>query len=492
MKKLLKKIFFPAVLLAFSASAVFAAGNTLPRREFRGAWLHTVYQDGYKKRTTEENKAYLRNQLDSLKLAGINAVIFQVRPQSDAFYRSKIEPWSRYLTNNGMPPKPLWDPLAFMVDEAHKRGMELHAWLNPYRVTTSAKQTVPRSHIYHKHPERFVRYDGKLYFDPGQPQNRHYIAEIVADIIKRYDVDGIHFDDYFYPYPVKNLEFDDKVSYSRYGKGMKKADWRRKNVDDLIEEVHQVIAAYKPWVRFGISPFGIWRNKSTDPRGSDTRGLQNYDALYADPLHWAAEGWIDYQMPQLYWDLAHKSASYLVLVDWWNRNANGRHVYVGQDVERTMKFADLAPSAEKTQLRHKIDLTRAAENIQGTCWWPGYYVTANMGGVADSLLTIHHAGSAIVPSYPWISENIPATVSGLKAQGRNLSWDAPEVKNKVDDVVRYAIYLMPDGAASVEDAQLVDITPVASYKLSSGGTYVVTALDRVNNESAPSKPVKVK
>lgn len=491
MNKILKIIFLPVLLVSIPASSTFAAGDA-PRREFRGAWLHTVYQDGYRQRTTEQNKEYLRNQLDSLKLAGINAVIFQVRPQSDAFYSSRIEPWSRYLTNNGMPPKPMWDPLAFMVEEAHQRGMELHAWLNPYRVTTSAKQTVPRNHIYHKHPERFVRYDGKLYFDPGQPQNRHYIAEIVADIIKRYDVDGIHFDDYFYPYPVRDLDFDDKSSYSKYGKGMSKEDWRRKNVDDLIEEVHQVIATYKPWVRFGISPFGIWRNKSTDPRGSDTRGLQNYDDLYADPLHWASEGWIDYQMPQLYWDLAHKSAPYLVLVDWWNQNANGRHIYVGQDVERTMKFADLAPSAEKTQLKHKIDLTRSAENIQGTCWWPGYYVTANMGGVADSLSTIHHASPALVPSYPWIYDKVPPSVSGLKSKGRNLSWDAAEVKNRAGDVVRYAIYRLSGESTAVGDAQLVDITPATSYKLPSSGTYVVTALDRVNNESLPSASVKVK
>ena len=180
-----------------------------PKREFRGAWLHTVFQDQYKRQNTQQNKAYLRRQLDNLKAAGCNAVIFQVRPQSDAFYPSDLEPWSRFITDGGKAPVPAWDPLQFMIDEAHARGMELHAWLNPYRVTSSVKQVLPKNHIYHKHPEWFVKYDGKIYFDPALPQSRRFITDVVMDIVKRYDVDGIHFDDYFYPYPVKGKEFPD-------------------------------------------------------------------------------------------------------------------------------------------------------------------------------------------------------------------------------------------------------------------------------------------
>lgn len=473
------------ILLFLLASAGFAAASG-PKREFRGAWLQTVWQDGYRTRTTAQNKAYLRGQLDKLKAAGVNAVLFQVRPQSDAFYDSKIEPWSRFLTDGGAAPKPWWDPLEFMVEECHARGMELHAWLNPYRVTGSAKQTLPRGHVYHKHPERFVRYDGKLYFDPGLPENREFIVKVVDDIISRYDVDGIHFDDYFYPYPVKGKEFADSKAFARYGKGMKLGDWRRRNVDMLIDDVHECIHRRKPWVRFGVSPFGIWRNKKTDPRGSDTNGLQNYDALYADVLLWEEKGWIDYLLPQLYWDLGHKSASYLVLVDWWNRNAGTkRHLYIGQDAERTMKSAEL---------RRKVELTRSAERVRGNCWWSGYSVTANKGGVADSLAASYQSVPALVPSYPWISGERPAAVSGLKAEHRRLSWKEAGQRGRASDAVRYAVYRF-DSKKDVDterDGALVAVVGKPEYEASGAGVYVVTALSRVNIESEPSSPVVIR
>jgi uncharacterized lipoprotein YddW (UPF0748 family) len=460
-----------------------------PKREFRGAWLHTVFQDQYLNRTTEQNKKYLRTQLDSLRDAGVNAILFQVRPQSDAFYDSKLEPWSRFLTNDGKAPSPYWDPLQFMVEEAHARGMELHAWLNPYRVTSSKNQKLPAGHIYYKHRERFVTFDGKLYFDPGLPENRKFIEDVVLDIVNRYDVDGIHFDDYFYPYPVKGVTFPDSKSFAKYGDGMKLADWRRHNVDMLIEEVHQLIADTKPWVRFGISPFGIWRNKTNDSRGSDTRGLQNYDDLYADVLLWAEKGWVDYILPQLYWELEHKSASYLVLVDWWNKHAYNRHMYIGQDVNRSMKFADIAPSTDKSQLRHKVELTRASENIQGNCWWPGYAITRNEGGAADILREELQSTIALCPSYPWISDAKPAAVSDLQCNDRKLTWTAAEASNKTCDVVRFVVYYFKTASKiDLENAEaIVAVTNRPEYTSTRAGIYVVTALDRVNNESDPVK-----
>lgn len=478
------------------ASALLAlpANAANPKHEFRGAWMHTVFQGQYHSQSTEQNKAYLRDQLDKLKAAGVNAVLFQVRPQADAFYPSDLEPWSCYLTDNGNAPEPYWDPLQFMIDEAHARGMELHAWLNPYRVTSSAKQTLPKNHIYHKHPERFVRYDGKLYFDPGMPENREFIGDVVMDIVSRYNVDGIHFDDYFYPYPVKGADFPDDKSYAKYGNGMKRDDWRRKNVDLLIEGLHKRIAASKPWVRFGISPFGIWRNKTSDPRGSDTNGLQNYDALYADVLLWAQEGWIDYLLPQLYWELEHKAASYLVLVDWWNNNANGRHMYIGQDVGKTMKLPDLAPSAEKTQLRHKIELTRKGENIQGNCWWPAYSVTKNIGGIADSLKAEYQSTPALVPAYTWISDEQPAAPQNVSITGDMIRWDAPVAAGKTNDAVKFVVYRFDsDNNLDLDNAEnIVDITYSNEYKPQKPGLYVVTSLNRVNNESQPGKPVIVR
>ncbi|MDE6131444.1 MAG: family 10 glycosylhydrolase, partial [Muribaculaceae bacterium] len=292
-------------ILLLAAAGLTDAMGSEPKREFRGAWLNTIYRNEYSTLSTDKCKEYLKTQLDLLQKAGVNAVFFQARPQSDAFYASAYEPWSRFLTAGGKAPAPYWDPLEFMVKEAHARGMELHAWINPYRVTSSSKQTLPKGHIYHKHPERFIRYEGKLYFDPALEENRDFIVKVVCDIVSRYDIDGIHFDDYFYPYPGKTM-FPDNDSFRKFGGKMNRGDWRRKNVDMLIEAVYSSIHKVKPWVRFGVSPFGIWRNKKSDSRGSDTAGLENYDSLYADVLLWAEKGWVDYLIPQLYWERGHR------------------------------------------------------------------------------------------------------------------------------------------------------------------------------------------
>ncbi|MGM9852344.1 MAG: glycoside hydrolase family 10 protein [Muribaculaceae bacterium] len=490
----LKQLIIVAAAVALMGGAALAAN---PKREFRGAWMHTVYQGQYAQKGTNELQAYLIDQLDKLKAAGVNAVLFQVRPSADAFYPSKLEPWSRFLTKDGKAPSPYWDPLQFMIDETHKRGMELHAWLNPYRVTTSPTEKLAPGHIYHKEPQRFVKYEGdkKIYFDPGLPENRKFIEDVVMDIVNRYDVDGIHFDDYFYPYPAGGADFPDQKSFAKYGKGMKKADWRRHNVNLLIEEIHEKIASSKkPWVRFGVSPFGIWRNKKSDPRGSDTNGLQNYDDLYADVLLWAQKGWIDYQLPQLYWELEHKRASTLTLADWWNDNAAGRHMYFGQDVGNIMKHPDLAPSREKTQLRHKIELSRSLPNVQGNCWWPGYSVTANVGGVADSLANDFQSNIALVPEYPWISTKAPEAPKSVKATGKTISWKAKAPKGDTNDAVRFVVYRFSGtGLPDFDDASaIVTVTPGSSLTVSKPGIYYVTALNRVNVESDPSKPVTVK
>lgn len=492
---MMKKVISLVCLIAAGVAAMTAAN---PKTEFRGAWLHTVHQGQYASQSTEENKAYLRNQLDLLKNAGVNAVIFQVRPSADAFYPSALEPWSRFLSGEaGVAPSPEWDPLQFMIDESHARGMELHAWLNPYRVTTTAKQTLPKNHIYHKHPERFVTYDKKLYFDPGLPENREFINDVVRDIVTRYDVDAIHMDDYFYPYPVAGVDFPDSASYKKYGKGMKLGDWRRKNVDMLIEGLHQTIVDAKPWVRLGISPFGVWRNKSTDPRGSETKALQNYDDLYADVLLWTEKGWVDYMLPQLYWELEHNRASYIELVKWWETQSNGRHMYIGQDVAKTMTLPDLAPSTEKTQLRHKIELARAGKNIHGNCWWPGYSITKNVNGVADSLSNEFQSTIALIPSYGWICDETPAAPTSLEAKDGRLTWKSAQPAGKVGDTVKFVIYHLPDGDAAVamnDPVNIVDVVYGNEWSIPSGsqGRYFVTALDRVNNESLPSSTVEVK
>lgn len=477
---------FLYIFLCLAAVLTASAGS--PKREFRGAWLHTVFQEQYLRNSTVQNKEYLCRQLDSLAAMGVNAVIFQVRPQADAFYDSKLEPWSCYLTPDGKAPRPYWDPLEFIIGEAHARGMELHAWLNPYRVTSNTRQIrkLPASHIYHKHPERFVNYGGKLYFDPALPENRDFIGRVVDDIVARYDVDGIHFDDYFYPYPIAGKEFPDSKSYARFGKGMKRADWRRHNVDLLIEDIHRRIAKAKPWVRFGISPFGIYRNKSTDPAGSDTRGLENYDALYADVLLWARNGWVDYLIPQLYWETDHKSASYLVLVDWWDKATDGsRHIYVGQDVERSVK---------KAELGRKVALSRNAPHIQGNCWWPAYSLTRNVAGAADTLSRALQRTPALVPPYSWMCSDTPDAVRSIvPGEDRTFSWKAKEAAGAVTDIVKYAVYRFEsrrDIDCDNADA-LVAVTYGTSYKADRPGVYVVTAINRANIESAPSAPIYI-
>ncbi len=484
----MKKIYM--ILLGLMAAAWSVMAQE-PKREFRGAWLNTIYRGEYAKMSTEECKKYLSSQLDKLQSAGINAVFFQVRPQADAFYPSELEPWSRFLTVGGKAPVPFWDPLQYMIDQTHARGMELHAWLNPYRVTSAAKQTLPKNHLYHKHPERFLRYEGKLYFDPGLPANRDFIVQVVSDIVTRYDVDGIHFDDYFYPYPGKT-EFPDNASYRKYGGKMKRADWRRKNVDLLIEAVHGSIHSLKPWVRFSVSPFGIWRNKKSDSRGSETAGLENYDALYADVLLWADRGWVDSLIPQLSWERGHRLADYDVLVKWWNENVSSCHLYIGQDVNRSMDKPDL--SGEADQLKSKLQACRIAPNIQGVCWWPAYSISDNYKGVAERLRTELHKSVAIVPAYTWLCTDMPSVPASVRVSSGILRWDAPKVTRSVNDAVRFVVYRFDsDKKVNLDDASaIVAVTNSRELKVATPGVYMVTALNRVNVESEPSAKVRVK
>ena len=482
----MKKIIV-ASLVALTMAASAIAGN--PKREFRGAWMHTIHQKQYKEKSTEELKEYLKDQLDKLQAAGVNAVLFQVRPSADALYPSQLEPWSRFLTDDGKAPEPFWDPLEFMVEETHRRGMELHAWLNPYRVTTSKNDVLPKNHLFYKEPWRFVDYaDGKKYFDPGIPENRDFITAVVMDIVNRYDVDGIHMDDYFYPYPVQDAEFPDDDSYAKYGEGMDRGDWRRRNVDFLIRDIHNAIAGSdRPWVRFGVSPFGIWRNKASDPRGSDTNGLQNYDALFADVLLWDKEGWVDYTLPQLYWELEHPRASTLVLADWWNNIGLQHHLYIGQDTHNIMKHPDLAPSTNPTQLDHKITLSRQLPNVHGNCWWPGYAITDNFGGIADSLANNQQSTIALVPEYPWMKSEKPAAIklAPVRPGDDRLKWARPEIKGDINDVTSFVVYRFDVDADNMnfdDPANIYMVTRENSIPLVIPGRYAVTGLNRANKE----------
>ena len=391
-----------------------------------------------------------------------------------------------------------------MIDECHKRGMELHAWINPYRVKTTMKNRLAPNHVYHIHPEWFMQYGDQLYFDPALPESRRHICMVVTDIVSRYDVDAIHMDDYFYPYPVKGQDFPDDASFARYGGGFdNKADWRRSNVNILIKQLHETIRKVKPWVKFGVSPFGIYRNEKSDPLGSKTNGLQNYDDLYADVLLWAREGWIDYNIPQIYWHIGHPAADYVTLVEWWAKHTENRPLFIGQSITNTVKNAD-PQNPDIHQLDVKMRLQRAYQTIGGSCQWPAVSLLENPGNYYTLLQTHYHKYPALPPVFDFMDNEAPKKVRKVKpvwtADGYILFWTAPKDKgNEMQRAVQYVVYrFAADEKVNIEDpSHIVAITRNTFYKLpyENGKTkfkYVVTALDRLHNESKSAvKKVKL-
>lgn len=486
-------VFF-LLLMAGGVFAQVQTGSAYPKREFRAAWIQSV-NGQFRGMPTEKLKQNLIGQLNSLQKAGINAIIFQVRPEADALYASRLEPWSRFLTGvQGKAPEPYWDPMQFMIDECHKRGMEFHAWINPYRTKTTLKSELAPNHVYNIHPEWFVTYGDQLYFDPALPESRRHICMVVSDIVSRYDVDAIHMDDYFYSYPIKGKDFPDDASFARFGGGFSnKGDWRRSNVNVLIKKLHETIREIKPWVKFGVSPFGIYRNESSDPLGSKTKGLQNYDDLYADVLLWAREGWIDYNIPQIYWHIGHPVADYETLVKWWARNTENRPLFIGQSVMNTVQNAD-PKNPSINQLPRKMALQRAYQTIGGSCQWPASAVVENVGKYRDALIAEYHKYPALPPVFDFIDNEAPAKVRKMKPvwteDGYILFWTAPKYKEEMNRAVQYVVYRFNDKEkVNIDDpSHIVAITRDNFYKLpyEDGKTkyrYVVTALDRLHNES---------
>ena len=486
-------VFF-LLLMAGGVFAQVQTGSAYPKREFRAAWIQSV-NGQFRGMPTEKLKQNLIGQLNSLQKAGINAIIFQVRPEADALYASRLEPWSRFLTGvQGKAPEPYWDPMQFMIDECHKRGMEFHAWINPYRTKTTLKSELAPNHVYNIPPEWFVTYGDQLYFDPALPESRRHICMVVSDIVSRYDVDAIHMDDYFYPYPIKGKDFPDDASFARFGGGFSnKGDWRRSNVNVLIKKLHETIREIKPWVKFGVSPFGIYRNESSDPLGSKTKGLQNYDDLYADVLLWAREGWIDYNIPQIYWHIGHPVADYETLVKWWARNTENRPLFIGQSVMNTVQNAD-PKNPSINQLPRKMALQRAYQTIGGSCQWPASAVVENAGKYRDALIAEYHKYPALPPVFDFMDNEAPAKVRKMKPvwteDGYILFWTAPKYKEEMNRAVQYVVYRFNDKEkVNIDDpSHIVAITRDNFYKLpyEDGKTkyrYVVTALDRLHNES---------
>lgn len=425
---------------------IFSMMCTLPthaqkKREMRGAWIATVANIDWPSREARGNslaqQQELISTLDKLQDIGINMVVFQVRPTADALYPSDLEPWSNWLTGKQGTGNDVWyDPLEFAVLEAHKRCMDVHVWINPYRVTNGFELSdISKNHIYYQHPEWFWKYGKQWYFEPGLDETRHFLNQVVADIVTRYDVDAIHMDDYFYPYPDHKTDYPDAECFKNNPRGFSDIkDWRRNNVNLVIKEMQATIKSIKPWVEFGISPFGIWRNERQDKeRGSKTNGLANYDDLYADILLWLENGWIDYVTPQLYWPIGKEVADYAILTPWWGKYTYGNNYYVGQSI-----------GLGATMLCREMRLNQTVEQVQGSIFFSTRGLIGNRDGFADSLKTRFYTTPAIQPACTRNIKSLPAfTPENVQLNGQELSWE------KVDGIggqrtAYYVVYAFPE------------------------------------------------
>ncbi|MFA6599316.1 MAG: family 10 glycosylhydrolase [Ignavibacteriaceae bacterium] len=494
----MKKIILFLSLSIFSISLF--AQTFVPKREFRGAWIATVTNIDWPTRgaSTESQKQALISILDGLKALNVNAVMFQIRPECDALYNSSIEPWSYWLTGfQGVAPSPYYDPLQFAIDETHKRGMELHAWFNPYRVERSVgNYTTAPNHISKRHPEWTFTMGSVKILDPGIPQVRDYVLSVIMDVVRRYDVDGIHFDDYFYN---DGMASEDAATYATYNPtNLGLADWRRNNVNTLVKMISDSIKAVKPFVKWGISPRGIWR--SGYPSG--TSGNDNYNSIYCDAMAWLHAKTIDYINPQLYWAFGG-AQDYAKLMPWWadSAGANGRHMYVGHAVYR------INNPFNANELPRQIRLNRTDNFCQGSVLYNTSSTLNNLLGFTDSLKNTLYKYPALTPIMNWKANNQPMAPNTLRI-GRGtgtatakLFWDKGELDLDGDSSFFYVLYKVssanPLQAEIDNNENIVDVTTlneIAPKNLVStqGNLYFgVTALDRYGIESPLSNVVQL-
>ncbi len=396
--------------LALLGAFVSADTPPKPQREFRAVWVATVDNiDWPSKRdlSTDAARMELVALLDKAASLHMNAVILQVRPMADALYDSKLEPWSEFLTGaQGAAPKPSWDPLRFAVAESHRRGMELHAWFNPFRAWHPAAKSPPaKNHVSIQQPGWVKTYGEFRWLDPGDPKARTYSLKVMQDVVDRYDIDGLHIDDYFYPYPIKGQDFPDDHSYETYRSGggsLGRADWRRANVDHFVRAMYQMVKKAKPWVKVGISPFGIYRPGI--PEGIQS-GVDQYDGLYADARKWLGEGWCDYFTPQLYWKVGAPHQAYHTLLQWWqSQNVKGRQMWPGNFASQ-LESPSGWPASE---LLDQIDITRKQSGVSGNVFFSMKPFLQDSKGIDETLLSGPYKDSALVPECPWLGGTPPA------------------------------------------------------------------------------------
>jgi uncharacterized lipoprotein YddW (UPF0748 family) len=503
--------------------AVFPASSDVPPpapREFRAAWVSTVANIDWPSRSNlnaEKQQAEAIAILDRARALNLNAIVLQVRPSADAIYPSKLEPWSEFLTGQqGQPPKPFYDPLLFWVTQAHARGIELHAWFNPYRARYSNPKTVlAREHIANTDPQAVKQYGKFLWMDPGEPAASQRMLDVVLDVVRRYDIDGVQIDDYFYPYPIDapgagaetaaldsvaiagagarpELDFPDQPSWQRYllsGGRLDRADWRRQNVNQLIQGLYEGIHREKSWVRFGVSPFGIGR---PDRRPPGIAGFSQYDKLYADAELWLANGWVDYLAPQLYWPIAQQPQAFDVLLDYWlAQNPRGRHIWPGL---YTSRIDNSAKAFAPEEIVKQVAVTRSRPGADGQVHFSIAALMDNRKGVSDLLKTYSYQTQALVPATPWLGAQAPASpLVALRRQGAGLALQVTPGAAGASagaglPVAEYALW------ARYADQWRFTVIPAQGQRgdwplpddarLGAASEVVVSAVDRLGNESA--------
>jgi uncharacterized lipoprotein YddW (UPF0748 family) len=474
-----------------------------PKNEFRGVWIASVVNIDWPKvgiDSVEKEKADYLDILEAYKKLNFNAVIVQIRSVGDAFYATELAPWSRFLTGKeGQAPTPYYDTLAWMIEEAHKRGFEFHAWMNPYRATFDLnKQQLSPTHDVFKHPEWMIEYGGKIYYDPALPEVQAHLAKVVKEVVDKYDIDAIHFDDYFYPYTVPGKTFNDAASFRKYGAGLPLADWRRANVSNFVHTISTTIKASKPWVQFGISPFGVWRNKSVDPKGSETQSTSNYDDLYADPLLWMDQKWIDYILPQLYWSMNNPRASYSKLVKWWSENSNNTALYIGHASYKIRGDADKNWNYS-TEIPTQVDFARGFKNVSGSAYYSAKWFIGKNFDVVRLLSENQYkypALPAAVPNLKHIVIDTPV-VNQFQKDSSNYWFN---IKSPLNTKVRYMVIYAAEhrDKVNINDAtQIIDKIrvyenngtikfAVPSEKMKSYKACAMTFIDYFANESTPT------
>ncbi|UXY26504.1 glycoside hydrolase family 10 protein [Streptomyces sp. HUAS TT20] len=399
-----------AFTLAALSTLAMAQGSTAAPRgsravtEMRGVWLATVDNRDWPSRkglSAAEQRAELIAHLDRAVRDRLNTVILQVRPTADALWPSPYEPWSRVLTGT-QGRSPGWDPLGTAVTEAHARGLELHAWFNPYRIANHDDPTkLVASHPARRHPHWVVPYGGRLYYNPGLPEVRAFVEDAMLDAVAEYPVDAVHFDDYFYPYPVAGQSFEDDAAYDTYGGNFaNRAAWRRDNINQLVREIAARVEKIRPGTRFGISPFGVWRNATSDSRGSATRaGVQTYDDMYADTRRWVRESWIDYVVPQVYWHIGFAAADYAALVPWWAQVAKGTRtrLYIGEALYKAGAQGQPAAWQDPTELSRHLTLAAGHPEVRGHVFFAAEDVAKDRTGAMARVIADHYRQSANPP-----------------------------------------------------------------------------------------------